>query len=217
MAVVGVIVTRYGHLRPVRVQTGLRFLNRHLLQLELVVIVSDSGRDDDHVPGQATRVQIRGSRARAAGIDLGEETRQQGIAQGQVVVERIDRGADPNGEIAVVHDIAEEGRVQDHLFRELEQHVVVPAKVIDRMRVAAAVLAAVRHSQPTAIAAEVPRRPVSTGLVATEPARVHRDPANRERPNVPGRARDRATPGEVERDWRAGAGAEKSLTMPEAV
>ncbi len=120
-----------------------------------------------------------------------------------MIVEGIRDIADPDGDVAVFHDITEVGAIDRHRLRELEQDVVVAIHVVDGVLVAAAVaFAGIGHSQSAAVLAEVPRRPASAGGAA-EGAGLHRNPVHREGADVARAAAGIRAAGEADRRFDA--------------
>ena len=116
--------------------------------------------------------------------------------------------ADPDGDVAVVHDGIEEGLINHHWLRELEEHVVVADDIVDAMpSIAAVTLAGIGDAQPAGIAAEITRGPVAA-VVAAEGTRVDRDPAGREVAQVAIGAVQRRVAIEIEADGIAAGGRE---------
>ena len=95
--------------------------DRELLDLEFVFRrrLAGVGRDDDHVAGDAAGVEVgEARRGERRLIDFGEaEAGQERVAERLVIVERIGLGADPDSQVAVFHDVAQEGRIQNDVVR----------------------------------------------------------------------------------------------------
>ena len=112
--------------------------------------------DNQHVSDYTVSIDVRrpcsSERSR---VDFREpHARQHRITQRQVVCERIILGANPNADVTVASDVAEESLVNEHRLRKLKENVVVTsAHIVNRVRVICSTLAAVGHTKATTVAA----------------------------------------------------------------
>ena len=196
--------TRSRHRRLVFIDPArCGLLEGQILDLEAVLRrgVAGPGSKHQNVAGEVAGIDVgRPRRSQIRQVDFGEtESVEHRVAEREVIVEGVTAAADPHRDVAVVDHVTQVRRVDDYALVELEEHVVVPADIVDGVHVAAtASLAAVGDAQPTAVASQPRGRPFTTGLVSGEGAGLDRYRSAAELADIAIRAVQRAIAAEVE-------------------